>query len=405
MPPAKKEKEKEQRNRGQIIPKGDGRWLVRFYAGRDVTGKRQYPAKLVEGTYLQAQKELTKLQGQQDTGTYVAPTKVSLKEYLLGTAKDFDNPEEHETTGWLGGKLNLSAKTRREYKARMEKDVIPVLGHLRLENITALHIQNLVAGMQKRGLSPRTLEYTHTILSQSFSFVVRSGLLPRNPAQYIELPKKDEKPPVIFSPAQASLFLEKAAEIESPWYTLWVVLLTAGVRPQEALALQWSEVDLDNWGTLRVTRALVEVKPGVYEIGPVKTKKGVRAIGIPEGTVNALRGHRFRLGVISGLVFPNAVGSHYDLSRVRKAWYKDLASVNVLLATSGQPLLPEPKLYGARHSHITHLLMANVHPKVASGRAGHSSTAITMETYSHVLPEVDQEAGKKIGELLFRVAK
>ena len=66
--------------------------------------------------------------------------------------------------------------------------------------------------------------------------------------------------------------------------------------------------------------------------------------------------------------------------------------------------LPSITLYGARHSHVTHLLMMGVHPKVAGDRAGHSSTQVTMDTYSHVLPEVDREAGEKVGILLFKGA-
>ena len=110
------------RNRGQIIQKGDGRWLVRFYAGRDAEGKRQYPAKLVEGTYKQAEKELTKMLRESDTGTFVPASKQSLKDYC---------------TLWLDGKVGLSAKTKRDYILRLEKDVYPVLGTVKLDQVSS----------------------------------------------------------------------------------------------------------------------------------------------------------------------------------------------------------------------------------------------------------------------------
>ena len=374
------------RNRGQIIPKGDGRWLVRFYAGRDAEGKRQYPAKLVEGTYKQAEKELTKMLRESDTGTFVPASKQSLKDYC---------------TLWLDGKVGLSAKTKRDYILRLEKDVYPVLGTVKLDQVSELRIAALYAGMTARGLSPRTVQYTHTVLSQSLEKAVRIGQLLKNPCTYVELPKRIKQAPVIFTPAEAHLFLERTSG--SRWSPLWYVLLTAGLRPQEALALDWTDLDLEA-GLLRVSKALVETAPGIYTVGPCKSSNGVRPISLPAVTVEVLKAHRKSTGSIGGWVFPSLEGTHYDLSRPRKAWKRDIKAVNVTLAQLELPLLPTPKLYGARHSHLTHLLMAGVHPKAAAQRGGHTE-AVSMDVYSHVLPEVDAQAGEKINTLLFKVAK
>jgi integrase len=375
------------RNRGQIIPKGDGRWLVRFYAGRGPDGKRLYPAKLVEGPYKTAEKELTKMLRESDTGTFVPASKQSLREYC---------------TLWLEGKVGLSAKTRRDYVLRLVKDVYPVLGNVKLDQVSELRIAALYAGMVTRGLSPRTIQYTHTVLSQALEKAVRIGQLVKNPCTYVELPKRIKKKPVIFSPAEAHLFLERTSG--SRWNPLWYLLLTTGLRPQEALALDWTDLDLDA-GMMRVTKALVEDQPGVYIVGPCKSENGVRPVSLPSTTVDVLKAHRKSTGAIGGWVFPSLEGTHYDLSRPRKAWKRDIKNVNATLAQLELPPLPTPKLYGARHSHMTHLLMAGVHPKAAAQRGGHTE-AVSMDVYSHVLPEVDAQAGEKINSLLFmKVAK
>lgn len=126
-------------------------------------------------------------------------------------------------------------------------------------------------------------------------------------------------------------------------------------------------------------------------------------MSIPDYTVSALRRHQFASAGLGGAwVFCNEAGHHYDLSAARKAWKRDTILANANLAEEGSELrLPEIRLYGARHTHLTHLLMLGVHPKVAGDRAGHSSISVTMDTYSHVLPEVDRLAGDKIGTLLF----
>lgn len=380
-------KKAQARNRGQIITKGDGKYLVRFYNGRGSDGKRLYPAELVEGTYGQAQKALTKLLSSSDTGTFVSPSKLTLKEHC-----DL----------WLTSKVNLGPKTKDSYKDQLTKHVYPALGSVRLPLVSEARISRLWSQMTADGLSPRTVAYTHTILSQALKQAVRAGALPKNPAEYCELPKANDEDgqSLVWTPAQASLFLEKTST--SKWHPLWSVLLTAGLRPQEALALEWSDIDLET-GTIRVQRALVEVSRGKYDVGPTKTKKSRRAVSIPSAVVEVLKETRKASGRIAGYVFSNDEGSFYTISHVRKAWKRDIKGINKTRLVADE--LPVIRLYGARHSHATHLLSADIHPKVVQERFGHSSIRITMDTYTHVLPGMDRAASDKAGTLLFKVAK
>jgi integrase len=378
-------KKKQARNRGQIIPKGDGRWLIRFYLGRQ-DGKRVYPSELIEGTFSQAQKALTKLLSKYDTNTFVPPSKLTLKEHC---------------EAWLATKVSLGPKTIREYKNRLTKDVYPYLGSKTIASLSGPIIQTWCASLIARGLSPRTVEFSHTVLSASLKYALRHGLLSANPCAFTELPRKIHSEQKVFSPHEAALFIEHSKA--SKWNALWTLMLTTGLRPQEAAALTWADIDLTARMVV-VRRALVEVTQGHYEPRETKTAQSKRALSIPEYTVKALERHQIASSGIGGAwAFANEDGGYYDISAIRKAWKRDIILANANLAEeNAAERVPDIKLYGARHSHLTHLLMMpGGHLKVASARAGHSSIGVTGDTYSHVLPEVDREVGDKIGVLLF----
>ncbi len=162
------------------------------------------------------------------------------------------------------------------------------------------------------------------------------------------------------------------------------------MRRGELLGLRWADVDLAR-AVLRVRQAIVSVayRPRVAE---PKTASGRRTIALDAVCVDALREHRAsqsahrqaRGGVWRGhdLVFASAVGTPLDANTVSRRFVK-------LAAEAGVPRRP---WNGMRHTHATLLMKAGVHPKVASERLGHASIMLTLQTYSHVLPQMQQEA-------------
>jgi integrase len=157
-----------ERARGQIVPRGLNRYLVRVYLGRGTDGRRRYSGKTVRGTYRTAERELTKMLGQVDTSTYVEPSKQSLSEYL---------------ESWLmnGAKASVAEKTHSDYARLLRRHIGPAVGCRRLDRVTALDIQGVYGGMTAKGLSPRTVQYTHMILNQALNRAVEWGFLFRNP--------------------------------------------------------------------------------------------------------------------------------------------------------------------------------------------------------------------------------
>ena len=123
--------------RGQLIPRGNRKWLVRVYVGRDASGKRKYHAKVFDGTKFDAQQHLTKLLRESDTNTLVTQSKLTVCEFLTGypTLAAFDESRKAKKPalrGWLGGKVDIGRSAREGYCRQLRLYALPTIGHLRL---------------------------------------------------------------------------------------------------------------------------------------------------------------------------------------------------------------------------------------------------------------------------------
>jgi integrase len=164
------------------------------------------------------------------------------------------------------------------------------LGVVRLSDLSPLVIQQLYADMQARGLSARTVLYVHSILNSAFEQAVRWGMLSRNPASLVELPKMTRKEMHALSPDEAGRFLKAAAK--DRWGFIFALALVTGMRPEEYLGLQWKDVDLGQ-GTVAVRRALIwRVKGGGWYFAEPKTARSRRSIPLPATVLHTLKEHR-----------------------------------------------------------------------------------------------------------------
>jgi integrase len=175
----------------------------------------------------------------------------------------------------------------------------------------------------------------------------------------------------------------------------WLVLLFGGLRPSEALGLQWDDIQGD---TISIQRTLVD-KVGGLHFAPTKTKKSRRAVVVPGVVVDALKAHRKRQAAEQlkageawrgeGLVFCNQVGGPIRQSQTRKS-FKRLRKVAEL---------PPMRIYDLRHSAATLLLEMGEDLKVVSERLGHSTITLTADTYSHVTRGMQERAAAKLDKL------
>jgi len=196
---------------------------------------------------------------------------------------------------------------------------------------------------------------------------------------------------------QLKKFLESVAEERlSP---LWHTIAMTGMRRGEAIGLRWSDVDLEN-GRLSVRRALIPSGREVIVSEP-KTIKGRRVIAIDPGTIEVLKGQAARqldeqkewddAWVETGLVFTQENGAALDPETVTRYFRQAVK----------RSMLPAIRLHDLRHTHATLALQAGIHPKVVSERLGHATISITLDTYSHAVPAMQEEAAALIAGLVF----
>jgi integrase len=373
---------------GQVIKRGD-KWVVRIFMGRDENGKRRYVNKTIRGTKKEANKYLTGKLRDKDLGINIAPASESLGKYL---------------DKWLetSVKSRLRSRTYDDYAALMTRYVREPLGAIKLADLRPIDIQKVYQSMQERGLSARVVRYTHAVLSSALKQAVKWEMLHRNPASVVDLPRMVRKEMKAMSPSEASRFLE--ALEDSRQYPLFNFALTTGMRPQEYLGLKWSDIDMEK-GSATVRRAIVwkREKGGGWDFAEPKTSRSRRTIPLPATTVKALSEHKRRQGAERlrigsewqdhGLVFPTTIGTPYTLSSLTSKWLKP-ALVKAELTGFN--------LYSLRHTHATLLLANGENAKVASERLGHSTIVLTLDTYSHVLPDMQQGAAERIENLLFK---
>jgi integrase len=370
---------------GSISRRKNGGWMAQ-YAIYTAEGRKR---KAIYGkTRAEVSEKLTKALADRDGGLVFDAGKMTVAEYL---------------DRWLSDSARGTVRrsTYNSYERQLRRYVYPTLGHLPLKKLTELHVQGLYRSMQDRGLSARTVRYTHAVLHRALKQAIRWKYIPRNPCDPADPPKvqRDEMRPLDQEQAQRLLDTAKASGPNGEpdrFHALYVLAVHTGMRPGELLALKWEDVDLEA-GILSINRTLSMAG----EFAAPKTAKSRRRIQLTVGSVAALRAHRkrqleqrMRLSSLwrdHGLVFPSTVGTplyHRNLSRA----FKDLLE---------RASLPETiRLYDLRHTCATLLLARNVHPKYVQELLGHASITLTLDTYSHVLPGMNSAAASAMEDAL-----
>lgn len=372
---------------GQIIKKKDKTWLVRIFLGRDTNGKRKYFSKVIHGTKKNAETYLNAKLREKDLGVFVEPASMPLNEYLDRWLEEIAKPR-------------IRKSTFASYEMILRLYIKPKLGNKRLSDVQAHEIQKVYNDMRKSGLSSRTVRYAHNVLSSAFKQAIKWQMLIRNPCDVCELPRLEKTEMKYFSPDEVSTFLKTAKDDKH--FLVFLLALETGMRPEEYLAVQWKDIDLES-GVLSVRRALVwNRKGGGFRFEEPKTAKSRRSIPLSDSVLSAIKTYRriqleqrMKLGADYtnlDLVFTTELGTPISSKNLRDRHFKPL------MKEAG---LPKIRLYDLRHTTATLLLSAGENPKVVSERLGHASIVLTLDTYSHVLPTMQKEATNKIEKLMF----
>jgi integrase len=338
------------------------------------------------------QSAMTKVIGAIDEQRFVLPVRLTLHEYL-----------EKE---WLPAIAStVRATTYRSYRGHIEFHIVPALGSVQLQRLNGAMFNAFYAKLAKEGryhsetgLSPATIRRIHATLHRALRDAVRWNRLSVNPVDAADPPKAsaEQRKLPAWSGQQLFAFLE-SVRVER-LYGLWHFLAMTGCRRGEALGLQWCNIDLEN-ARVTIDKALVEVGEEV-QLSEPKSARGRRTIALDPETVGVLRAHhrfqaqeRLRCGATwtdSGFVFTEDDGCSLTPWRISMAFQQ-------LRRRAGLPQIP---LHGLRHTYASVALSSGINPRIVSGRLGHSTVAFTLDVYSHVLPQADEEAAVRIAALV-----
>ena len=367
---------------GSVYQTKSGLWRGSYWVPTAAVLKRRYVS---DKTRQECSKKLTKVMSDRDGGLVFDAGSLTVGNHVTRWLEDSAR-----------GTVRVSTFERYEQITRLH--VVPALGMVKLKSLNPSHLRNLYRERLDSGSAPASIHKMHTLLHKSLAQAVSDGLIPRNVADNLKLPRIDREEIDPLTAEEANRLIEAAAgdRLEA----IYTIAIHTGLRQGELLSLRWEDLDLEA-GMLQVRRTLTRIK-GTYSVGEPKTKKSRRTVRLTTGAVAALRGHlerqleeMERLGSLyqpGGLVFASEAGGIINPSNLRNR------SFAKLLQRAGLP--SDTRFHDLRHTCATLLLSRNVNPKIVSEMLGHATIAITLDTYSHVLPDMQEKAARALEEAL-----
>lgn len=283
----------------------------------------------------------------------------------------------------------LRPKTLETYNYLIRFHIKPALGHLKLADLRPDHVQRLYSDKLRAGLSRRTTKFIHAVLHKALDQAVRWGLVARNILDLVDAPVVKRKAPTVWNVDQAKKFLEHVKPHR--FYPIYVLALATGMREGEVLGVHYEDIQWD-MGTLHVRHAVQYLVGRGVVLSEPKTDKAKRTIKVPEFAMQVLREHVERENVNQGFLFTTRNQTPFSPRNVLRHFYEATEEVG----------LPRIRFHDLRHTTATLLLLQGAHPKKVQELLGHSTIALTMDTYSHVLPAMHDELAQQLDALLAR---
>ena len=370
---------------GMVRKREDGRW-----EGRIVVGHKQNGEPIFRYVLAKTQKELLDklhrdLEAFQDV-ELTEDSRMTLGEWLDRWMEDY-------------GVATLRPNTLRSYEQFIRCYIKPYLGDKIVSRVTRMDIQKLYRKLKHEGrvrehpehgheLSDTMVLRIHAMLHRCLKDAEAAHVIARNPTDGAVVPKASYKPKQILTKEQMETFLA-AVERNEIWRDFFYTELTTGLRRGEICGLMWQDFD-EKAGTLKVLRSVNVPKAGELEIGETKTSQGRRTIRLPPSTVQRLRERKQH--AVSQWIFPEPLAPEKPV-RPSAAYYW----MKRILREAG---LPAIRFHDLRHTFATHALTSGVDAKTLSGILGHTSASFTLDTYTHVTPDMQQEASHIVGGFL-----
>ncbi len=375
---------------GSIRERRPGLWEARVTVGFDAHG-RQLRRSIYGKTRADVAARMTASLAKLADGVAPASDRQKLRDFLAS---------------WIEAQTNIRPNTKRRYRGLIDHQIVPLLGGLRLGQLTPQHVGMALQQAVASGLAPRTANHARAVLRTALADAQRWGTVTRNAAALAEPLEVARHRNAAVRPEEARAILDAFAGSD-----LEAVVATAiylGMRQGEILGLRWNDVDIDN-RLIKVTTALQRVpaaeRPSpemMFRLADPKTEQSRRTLRMPTPLAAILAAHRqkqiearLRAGpawseTLAGLVFTNPIGQPLEPTGVTHRFQGGLRRAG----------LAERRFHDLRHAAATLMLASGIELKVVSSVLGHSTIGITADTYADVLQELHDDAADRMGRLL-----
>jgi integrase len=257
---------------GSVYQRKDGRWVAVITLDK---GKKKF---VYRKTKREVSKELQLANQVKMQGVFVSSGDQKLADFLQQWLQDTAQP-------------NLRPRTYIRYREIVELHIIPALGKVTLQKLSAPHLQKLYNQKRQEGYAPQTVQHIHRVLHRILNDAVRWNLMGRNVCDLVDAPRVPKQELQVLDVEQAQHFLEAAKS--DPLEALYIAALTTGMREGELLALKWKDIDFQQ-GTIQVKRTIARVRGQSFKVMEPKTPKSRRSIHLAHMTLEALKHHRIR---------------------------------------------------------------------------------------------------------------
>ena len=360
-------------------------WEARYTSGYDPGTCKQIQRSITGKTQKEVAQKLKAATAAIDEGTYTAPSKMTVGQWL-----------DIWTAEYLGG---VKPSTTHSYKTTVKNHLKPNLGAIKLESLTAHTIQSLYNAYStpsegKEPLSPKTIKNIHGILHKALQQAVANGYIRFNPADPCALPRIRKKELSPLDEHQITAFLQaiKGNQYEG----LYLVTLFTGMRQGEVHGLTWDCVDMDK-GIVLINKQLQYVRKshGAYQMVPTKNSKG-RTITLAPSVLSILRNerlhqleNRLRHGECyhsSGFVFTDELGCHLKPQNTYREFKRIVASIGS----------PATRFHDLRHSYAVAAIKSGDDIKTVQENLGHATASFTLDVYGHVTDQMKQDSAARM---------
>ncbi len=370
-----------------MITKRAGNWQVKLDIGIDPsTGKRKQGSKTFKYRK-DAEAYLASTLNDLNRDQFLIPSKLTVGEYL---------------EDWLNtvAKVKTSPITYINYRNKLYRHVVPLLGKLLLKDLHQGHLSKLYADIQMTN-SPTTALHVHRIVHSALEHAVNNAeILFKNVAKKAVKPRKLRQEANILSIPELNRVLE--ASQDSVYHPVFLLLAYSGMRRSEVLGLRLRDIDFDN-SMISVIKTIKQspTKGAQLIYGETKTKRSTRPIDLSTTALLSLKGQRERLEAAAAILGINLSPDMYIFGDVTTGEPMRPQTLSQAWRRLRQKLnLPEVKLKDLRHTHASALIAAGVHPKIISERLGHTNIGITMDIYGHLMPGASRQAADQFEGLM-----